>query len=245
MELNLRGIKMEDKISKCIKDFLEEYKNKITPSHKDKDRNDKKFDNKIYNECSLQYELGIWLRDKLKSDKVGIKYEIYFEKNTKTFLNNCSGLSKCEVDLIIIGRVGDEIKEKYAIELKFPINGQYPEQMKKFIEDMKFMKKIYSVWGKEELKNCNTYCLTLVNDSNFYKVSNRENKENKDLYYQFRSGQQEEKIIKTKKKIDDTEIKLKKYIEWHLLNKDKNNESIRYYLVNIKKDVIQKLNDNQ
>ena len=236
---------MEDKISKCIKDFLKEYKNKdkITPFHKDKDRinNDKEFKYKIYNECALQYELGIWLRDKLKSDKDGIKYEIYFEKNTKTFLDNYSGLSKCEVDLIIIGKnKKDAIKEKYAIELKFPINGQYPEQMKKFIEDMKFMKEIYDVWKDENLEDCNTYCLTLVNDSNFYIVSNRENKENKDLYYQFRSEPEQEKIM-AKNKINDTEIKieLNKCIEWLLLNKDEpKEESMRYYLINIKNDVI-------
>ena len=225
--------------------FLEEYKKKIMPfNSKDKDNgnNDKDFNCKIYNECSLQYELGIWLRDKLNSDKADIEYEIYFEKNTKTFLDNpiektADNSSKCEVDLIIIGRIGNEIKEKYAIELKFPINGQYPEQMKKFKEDMKFMKGIYDVWKDENLEDCNTYCLTLVNDSNFYKVSNRENKENKDLYYQFRSESQQEKII-AKKLIDDTKIKLNKCIEWHFLEKDvTKEESIRYYLIDIKKDV--------
>lgn len=48
---------------------------------------------------------------------------------------------------------------RYAIELKFPRNGEYPEQMFKFIEDIKFM---------EEVKhNClfdHTFVLTLADD---------------------------------------------------------------------------------
>lgn len=32
--------------------------------------------------------------------------------------------------------------EHYAIELKYPLNGQYPEQMFSFVKDIKFMEEM-------------------------------------------------------------------------------------------------------
>lgn len=103
----------------------------------------------VYNEFSLQHELGIFLRAKLTG------YKVQFERNTKYF--GISGTVKHEIDIVIYNEL-----EKYAIELKYPLNGQYPEQMFSFVKDIKFM---------EELKAAgfdNTYCLTLVQDKNFY-----------------------------------------------------------------------------
>ena len=103
----------------------------------------------VYNEFSLQHELGIFLRGMLPD------YKVQFERNTKFF--GISGTVKHEIDIVIYND-----KEKYALELKYPVNGQYPEQMFSFIKDICFMEEL-----KEQGFN-QTFCLTLVQDKNFY-----------------------------------------------------------------------------
>ena len=107
----------------------------------------------LYNEFSLQHELGIFLRNNIKG------YKIQFEKNI-SFFGIDDKLIKKEIDIVIFT---PDMKEKYAIELKFPCNGQYPEQMYSFVKDIKFI---------EELKGegfSKVFTLTLVNDKKFYK----------------------------------------------------------------------------
>ena len=58
--------------------------------------------------------------------------------------------------------------ERYAIELKYPLNGQYPEQMFSFVKDIKFMEKM------KEAGFTAAYCLTLVEDKNFYPGQKRD-----------------------------------------------------------------------
>ena len=106
-------------------------------------------DIEIYNEFSLQHELGLFLRDNIHD------YKVQFERNT-SFFDICN-LIKHEIDIVVFNE-----KCRYAIELKYPKNGQYPEQMFLFIKDIKFM---------EELKHKGfdeTFCLTVVDDKNFY-----------------------------------------------------------------------------
>ena len=119
----------------------------------------------IYNEFSLQYELGIFLRSHLPL------YKIQFERNTKFF--GITGTVKHEIDIVIYNE-----SEHYAIELKYPINGQYPEQMYSFIKDICFM---------EQLKDngfTSTYSLTVVNDKNFYTGNKTDG-----IYSYFRSNE--------------------------------------------------------
>ena len=62
----------------------------------------------------------------------------------------------------------EDKSEKYAIELKHPLNGQYPEQMYSFVKDIKFM---------EELKNLGftkTAAVAFVLDRPFYEGRNNE-----------------------------------------------------------------------
>lgn len=240
----------EDIIIPIIKEFLKQEKDKdnfIIPYNQEElcKNKDKNFKYHIYNEFSLQHELGIYLKNELNTNHTDTeKYDVFFEKNTKTFLensiqNDCKDKeSKYEVDIIIIKKEKDNksekynITEKYAIELKFPIQGEYPNQMKKFKQDINFMKDLYVAWQKEnenkkEKFTFNTYCLTLVNDHNFYKKSNRSSKINEILYKEFRE------INNTKLKDEPikAEIKIKEFnlqIEWNLLKDD-----IRYYIVNI------------
>ena len=90
----------------------------------------------IYNEFSLQHELGIYLRNKLP------EYKIQFERNVTFFQDKMSNFQtvekyiKHEIDITIFNY---ELTECYAIELKYPRNGQYLESMYSFIKDIKFM----------------------------------------------------------------------------------------------------------
>ena len=118
----------------------------------------------IYNEFSLQHELGIFLRERLPD------YKVQFERNTKFF--GIFGTIKREIDIVVYN---DD--KRYAVELKYPVNGQYPEQMYSFIKDIIFM---------EQLKDNGfdaTYCLTMVNDKNFYS-----GKKVDGIYAYFRGG---------------------------------------------------------
>lgn len=148
----------KDHINDFIKELLPSYCHcaecDSTTCEKCKDSD---FEYKVYNEYSLQYELGKYLSDN--------DYDVFYEKNVKEFLDeeDADSCIKKEVDLIAV----KDNKKYYAIELKFPKNGQYPEQMKKFIIDMCFMKQVKKYWRKKN-KDAETYCLTLVNDSKFY-----------------------------------------------------------------------------
>lgn len=160
----------------------------------------------IYNEFSLQHELGIFLRNRLS------KYKVQFERNTRFF--GISGTVKHEIDIVVYND-----NEKMAIELKFPMNGQYPEQMYSFIKDICFM---------EQLKNAGfsrTYCLTVVNDKNFYSGTKQDK-----IYSFFRktnpiSGE----IIKPTGKREDRVFLNNEYrIEWINCG-----STIKYYLIEI------------
>lgn len=125
----------------------------------------------IYNEISLQHELGIYLREKLKEVNGG--YEVQFERNIGFFNIDKDKTVKREIDIVVFNG-----KEKYAIELKYPRNKQYPEQMYHFVEDIRFMEQL----EKEGFNS--TYCLTLVDDKLFYTKSTGE----KDIYKYFRES---------------------------------------------------------
>ncbi len=150
----------------------------------------------VYNEFSLQHELGIYLRSFFTQHK------IQFERNTKFFgISNCI---KHEIDIVIYNEI-----EKYAIELKYPLNGQYPEQMYSFVKDIKFC---------EELKENGfdaTFCVTLVQDKNFY-----EGKRIDGIYSYFRSDNAINGIITkpTGTKKDEIEIHNTYYIHWENCN---------------------------
>ncbi len=106
----------------------------------------------IYNEFSLQFELGIFLKNEFK------KYKVEFERNVSFF--DITGSVKHEIDIVIYN---ENKEKKYAIELKFPRNGQYPEQMYSFVKDIVFMENLKSAGFT------NKYVLTIVDDDKFYK----------------------------------------------------------------------------
>lgn len=148
----------------------------------------------VYNEFSLQHELGIFLRDRLTD------YKVQFERNTKFF--GISGTLKHEIDIAIFND-----NERYAIELKYPLNGQYPEQMFSFVKDIRFM---------EELKQAgfsSTYCLALVQDRNFFSGTKQDG-----IYSFFRGNKPIHGIITkpTGHKDEQIQIEGNYCVEWKI-----------------------------
>ena len=90
----------------------------------------------IYNEASLQFELGFFLRNSFKDQKV------HFERNVADpdILRRKKEFVKKEIDLVLFSSEGNQLD--YAIELKFPDNGQYPEQMYGFCKDIRFLEQL-------------------------------------------------------------------------------------------------------
>lgn len=157
----------------------------------------------VYNEFSLQHELGIFLRN------IFPQYKIQFERNIKFF--NISNCIKHEIDIVIYNET-----EKYAIELKYPLNGQYPEQMYSFIKDIKFCEEL-----KEKGFN-SAFCVTLVQDKNFY-----EGKRTDGIYSYFRYNKAISGKIKKPTGTKNEEVKINNsyVIKWEECN------YARFYIV--------------
>lgn len=88
------------------------------------------------------------------------KFSLQFERNVSRY-KYPGAFTKREIDLVMEPLSGG-LSLDCAIELKFPRNGQVPEQMFKFCEDLAFL---------EELKQggCNNaYFLALADDPQFW-----------------------------------------------------------------------------
>ena len=121
----------------------------------------------IYNEFSLQHELGIFLRNSHPDEK------IQFERNVSYFGLNKDDFVKKEIDIVIFDSKNSPLT---AIELKFPRNGQHPEQMYKFCQDVSFA---------EQLKNSgfrDAHAVIFADDHLFYRGKTE------GIYGMFRGG---------------------------------------------------------
>ncbi len=88
----------------------------------------------IYNEISLQHEFGVFLRNAQRDSKV------QFERNVSYFFPATNDFLKKEIDLAVFSQ--DKTALHYAIEFKYPRNGQYPEQMYSFCKDIAFLEQL-------------------------------------------------------------------------------------------------------
>lgn len=90
----------------------------------------------IYNEFSLQHEIGIFLRE-----MVGSTFQTQFERPFSFFddLPQSDFVEK-EIDVVVFAPGSSE---KCAFELKYPRNGQYPEQMFKACQDIYFLEQLH------------------------------------------------------------------------------------------------------
>jgi len=166
-----------------IKEFIEEIAKRKT---------------EIYNEASVQYELAIFFRNKFQD-----YYKIQLERNIDYFGINKRDFIKKEMDLVVFT---PDKKKKYCIEIKFPTQGQHPEQMFKSCKDIAFLEQLKDT-GFTKL-----YFLMFTDDELFYEQ--REN--DYGIYLFFRRGKElTGEIIKpTGKKDEKIQIKGKYYIKW-------------------------------
>jgi hypothetical protein len=88
----------------------------------------------IYNEFSLQHELGIYLRT-----NVSPGFTVQFERPQTLCGIKSLPYVKKEIDIAVFQPAG---AARFAVELKFPRNGQYPEQMFKACEDIAFLEQL-------------------------------------------------------------------------------------------------------
>ena len=178
----------------------------------------------LYNEFSLQHELGIYLRKQLAPD-----YKVQFERNV-SFFDIKSETVKKEIDIVIFT---EDKTKRYAIELKYPRNGQYPEQMYAFVKDIRFVEEL----KKEEFTG--TCAVALVEDKPFYSDSGRSTNP---IYGYFRGGETIEKEIKKPtgegKEEDSIRIGGAYQIKWETLDevpgeKAETRKERKYYIVTI------------
>ncbi len=88
----------------------------------------------IYNEFSLQHELGIFLRNAFMGK------DIQFERNVTYFGFEKERFAKREIDIVLYENRSSLLDA--AVELKFPKNGQHPEQMYSFCKDIVFAEQL-------------------------------------------------------------------------------------------------------
>jgi hypothetical protein len=88
----------------------------------------------IYNEFSLQHELGLHLRSMLPGD-----LKVQFERPVEYFGVSRAATVKREIDITVFS---PDRTVKAALELKCPRNGQYPEQMFSTCVDLAFLEDL-------------------------------------------------------------------------------------------------------
>ena len=166
----------------------------------------------IYNEASIQFEMAIFFREKIENN-----FEIQLERNVEFFSLDKSNYIKKEMDIVIFSK---DMKEKYCIELKFPTNGQTPEQMFQTCKDIKFL---------EQLKESGfTSCYSIFfTDSRLFYDDKLDNKPNS-IYKIFRGDRVIKNEIRkpTGDKNQVFNIEGEYNIHWNLIKDD-----LRYFII--------------
>lgn len=142
----------------------------------------------VYNEFSLQHELGIFLRHAFANCKVR------FERNVGFFFPDKTSFVKREIDLTMVSPDNKDLI--WAIELKFPRNGQHPEQMFSFCRDIAFAEQLKaSGFSKAGL-------LIFAEDPLFWRGSTE------GIYGYFRGGHPLNGIVRKPTGAKDSEINI-------------------------------------
>jgi hypothetical protein len=90
----------------------------------------------IYNEFSLQHEFGISLRNQLPD------FKVQFERNVEYFFQSKMVYPKREIDITVFDPGRNDLR--HAVELKYPRNGQHPEQIFGFCTDVAFAEELHT-----------------------------------------------------------------------------------------------------
>ncbi len=156
----------------------------------------------VYNEFSLQHELGIFLRRvfKLQGNE---PIKIQFERNVSFFGLEKENFIKKEMDICIFNTDKTHCE---AIELKFPRNGQYPEQMFSFCIDIRLLEQLLKAGFKK------ASLLIFADKKPFY-----EGYKDDKLYPYFRKGKPLTGHIQKPTGEKDRELHLEGtyQVEWH------------------------------
>src|SRR6266849_828258 len=154
----------------------------------------------VYNEFSLQHELGIFLRARLPS------YYVRFERNVAFFFEGKTSFTKREIDVSVFST--DKKQLHYAIELKYPRNGQYPEQMFSFCKDIAFAEELNAAGFTR------TAVVIFAEDPLFYRGLGE------GIYGYFRTGQVLHGPVRKPTGPKDAEVSIRgQYrIEWRPIN---------------------------
>jgi hypothetical protein len=166
----------------------------------------------FYIEATFQFKLLTQLAKIYDEDCIFPERNIgYYRLNQKLF-------SKKEADII----VEPYNEQPIVFELKMPMNGQVPEQMYKFTEDIAFLEelKASSLFGK-------CYLIVVTNDSNFWQGNKYDG-----IYAPFRNRVPlKGKIYKptgSEKNGSFHQISGEYYIAWNKLEND-----FRYFAVEV------------
>lgn len=111
----------------------------------------------IYNEFSLQHELGIYIRNHMKNEKV------QFERNVQYFNFDKANFIKKEIDIVIFQ---SQNNLDIVLELKYPRNGEIPENFFKFCKDIKFLEQLTKNGFRKG------YFLAVADHQGFYEGNN-------------------------------------------------------------------------
>lgn len=182
----------KDIIEELLKKFIEELNEgkqyKIIPAKAKNINVEDEYKYNIYNEISLQHELGKFLEKELGED-----YKVFYEKSMYNHNEKTEEWVKKEADLVIIRK---DQKEKYAIELKFSKgeNARTPETLFDYIKDIRFMEVVKAKKGYT-----NVYNFMIANSQKYYKYELNNEKDKKyDIYKMFRikpkDGEQKRKF---------------------------------------------------
>ena len=125
----------------------------------------------IYNEASVQYELAILLRQALRASA-----KVQLERPYAAL--HVSQTARCVKKEIDIAVFTPDQSSVHAIEIKFPRNGQYPEQMFSFCKDVLFLEQLAMVGVGP------SWFLVIADDHLFWEGQERDG-----IYGAFRSGQ--------------------------------------------------------
>ena len=162
----------------------------------------------IYNEFSMQHELGFLLKEAVETyNKINkSNFVVQFERNRMFFEINSQAVSsnfpKSEIDIVVYDKKGSSDKkmwEEYAIELKFPLfkQGKIPVHMYEFLEDIAFCESLVNNSNSQFFA---AFAVTLVNTHQYCghdnpKIQINKNCDDKEPYKHFRNSHKE-KITK-------------------------------------------------
>ncbi len=178
------------------------------------------FDNNFI-EATFQFRLLMALGKIYRED------DIFPERSIKAYFTKeeIDKFKKREIDIVL----RNQEKLDIAIELKMPMNGQFPEQMYQFVKDIKFLEELKS---SKKFSQC--FLIVVTDNKLFWQGDKKDG-----IYSSFRnkiplSGTRSKPTGPNKDHIEfDIELEGKYDISWNDLNND-----FKYFIVEIKNEPV-------